>query len=216
MCGTLKVFCFDLDKLAAGSEQHLFDLLTYREKERIVKYVNPLDRLQRACGRVILKRMLIDEGYAENVLQYIRLDQYFRPYIDHLIDFNISHADKQVVVAMSMNTRLGVDVEKVQVIDISNFDRALTGDEADRIKLSNDPIRYFYELWTKKEAVLKANGKGFHLPLSAISIGSDSASCETEVWKLQKMQVHSDYCCHLAFSGSQVIEQVTLEPSFLF
>nr|QEO74166.1 4'-phosphopantetheinyl transferase [uncultured bacterium] len=80
------------------------------------------------------------------------------------IRFSCSYSDQLVVVAVSNGAEIGVDVERVvagfewrQVAEtaLSSGERslldALDGDSA---------VRAFYEMWTRKEAVSKASGRG--------------------------------------------------------
>jgi 4'-phosphopantetheinyl transferase len=56
----------------------------------------------------------------------------------------------------------------------------------------------FFRLWTQKEALIKANGKGLFIPLKTICINRNAAQIESEPWYLQEIPIAEKYICHLA------------------
>ncbi len=92
------------------------------------------------------------------------------------LHFNLSHTTGLVACALARQ-EVGIDVEPVER-------RAATGKIAGRfftprevalIEASpeNERQRTFFRLWTMKEAVMKAMGLGFQLPLHAFSVTLD-------------------------------------------
>ncbi|MGR5266342.1 4'-phosphopantetheinyl transferase family protein [Vibrio astriarenae] len=92
---------------------------------------------------------------------------------NHSLFFNVSHTQGLIVCAVSVESEVGVDVESLdkkrnfmaiakQYFSVQEF-QSLTA-------LSNDKERklLFFQLWTLKEAYLKACGKGITVPLSSI------------------------------------------------
>ncbi len=80
-----------------------------------------------------------------------------KPYIEGKpeINFNISHTDGLLVIAVS-DYSVGVDAEKIREVDM-RIKKRFTKAEAEYIGEST--IRFF-EIWTKKEAFLKQEGVG--------------------------------------------------------
>lgn len=96
------------------------------------------------------------------------------------IDFNISHSAGQIVIAVAMATySIGVDIEEMALtpdqlaITAQFFSQA----EQDELGRQPDALRKerFFELWTAKEAYIKARGMGLSIPLNAFSV----AICRT-------------------------------------
>lgn len=71
----------------------------------------------------------------------------------HFFDFNITHTDNLIVVAASKTMKVGVDAEKIRELKNLNFKMVLSRDELAEIQQSPEQ---FFDLWSKKEAVVKA------------------------------------------------------------
>lgn len=82
-----------------------------------------------------------------------------KPYINHGIQFNISHSEDIVVVAFS-ESEVGIDIEKKRIIRINEMLNCLHPSEKFYVLKSGNPIDAFYKVWTRKEAYLKAIGQG--------------------------------------------------------
>ncbi|MFN2595058.1 MAG: 4'-phosphopantetheinyl transferase superfamily protein [Actinomycetota bacterium] len=86
------------------------------------------------------------------------------------LDFNLSHSGGAIVIAVGVNVRVGVDVEDMsRSVDRSGLARRFfTEAEAERLSASDS--RAFFDLWTKKEAVVKAIGKGVSMSLGSFEV----------------------------------------------
>ena len=74
---------------------------------------------------------------------------------------------------MTLDHPIGVDIEKVQPKynqDIA--ERFFSADEAQALSQlsAEESMLGFYRVWSRKEAILKATGKGLSIPLSAFSV----------------------------------------------
>jgi 4'-phosphopantetheinyl transferase len=104
------------------------------------------------------------------------------------VEFSVSHSGGLVLLAFGAGTPVGVDVEAIRPrADLDALAaRFLAPAERDAIRAAADPLLAFLEIWTVKEACLKALGIGLAglqavavAPGSAgptISVGGDSAS----------------------------------------
>ncbi len=189
-------------------------------KKRLFKLDQKDDRFRGVIARLILKKILIVEGYSENVLKKIKIDEYNRPYLDNKIDFNISHSGNYVLCAICTNgakkTRVGVDIEKMRKIKIDEFNVFLSKTELVDVLRKKRPLNRYFELWTKKEAVSKANGKGIGTLLPGIKIKNKVASCENIKWNLKKININKNYQSHLAFKGNPKIKIIELKTEEIF
>jgi len=81
-------------------------------------------------------------------------------------------APHAVVLAVALDMELGVDVETVdrRVDHRSVSMHYFTPEEQDHIARSDDAKRTFLELWTRKEAVLKASGVGIMDDLRSLRV----------------------------------------------
>ena len=90
----------------------------------------------------------------------------------HSLQFNIAHSQNMVVCAVTLEDEIGVDVEKVEgpIVDIVN--RFFAAGE--KVYLSQHPSekqnKIAYQLWTLKEAFVKAKGVGLSLSLDNFDV----------------------------------------------
>ena len=66
---------------------------------------------------------------------------------------------------------IGVDIEKIQLIDLKVAQRFFSEKEYEDLiaKTSSERIAYFYDLWTLKESLTKTLGIGLTIPLNSFS-----------------------------------------------
>ncbi len=98
------------------------------------------------------------------------------------ISFSISHSGSAVAILLSSQYAVGVDVEYIRPIkDVDSIiHRYFHPQEISYFEglPDEEKSKKFYQLWTQKEAVVKALGKGLFFPLDRFSVeGSDA------VWK---------------------------------
>lgn len=77
------------------------------------------------------------------------------------LEFSLSRSGELAALAVSSCQAVGVDIEQIRPIDvelIAAHHFALR--EALALAASPEPLACFFRLWTRKEAVLKANGLG--------------------------------------------------------
>ncbi|MCB0520079.1 MAG: 4'-phosphopantetheinyl transferase superfamily protein [Lewinellaceae bacterium] len=166
--------------------------------QNILRYKRWQDRQASLFGRLLLKKGLLALHQPPHFLHTIRLDAYKRPLMDGSIDFNISHTDGLVCCAIHQSSRLGIDVERVRPINLSDFKSVFTLAELDLISSHEDPATAFFDCWTRKEAVMKADGRGFHLDPSTFEVLGDQVRIDANRWFLKKVSLLPDYCCHVA------------------
>ncbi len=79
--------------------------------------------------------------------------------------FNISH-DGDYVILVSDKNEVGIDMINIRARDFSFVKKVFTLDE---INYANDDIKKCYEIWCKKESVVKLLGKGISYPLDKVN-----------------------------------------------
>jgi 4'-phosphopantetheinyl transferase len=94
------------------------------------------------------------------------------------LHFNISHSDAIWVIAVSEKHPVGIDIERINQ-DINPHQSAAVAfslDERSCLQLKGYPVADFYQIWTAKEAILKATGDGFSYPSNRFSVISSKNS----------------------------------------
>jgi 4'-phosphopantetheinyl transferase len=95
------------------------------------------------------------------------------------LQFNQSHSGGALLIAVSREQAIGVDLEIARrprpALDLAR--RYFTPSEAAALAALPEPIQHaaFLELWSCKEAVLKAIGQGIGFGLSRLSFALDAA-----------------------------------------
>lgn len=190
-------------KIAGRLPQPVLDsylsVLTKEMRYKNSRYIQWQDQLRNLLGNLLLVNAFKKLQLPQNGLQQIRYDVYGRPYIhENDIDFNISHSGNFVVCAIAAGLKLGVDIEEVRSVDFHDFENTMTPEQWAIIRASNEPLQCFYSFWTKKESVIKANGRGLSIPLEEIHIRKNTVQCEGRKWYLQEFKIAPGYCTSLA------------------
>jgi 4'-phosphopantetheinyl transferase len=127
-----------------------------------------------------------------------------KPYLLHDTDlrFNLSHCSTAALLALAQGREIGVDVEDIhpfpdleQVIaHMLTLDEqaALTHHEGERLVL-------YLRAWTRKEAILKALGKGLSLSPQSFSVPLEQGGC----WMLSGLEPASRW------GGSAMLRDVS-------
>lgn len=196
------LFTFFEKKLAHEAFERNLRRIPVSMQLRIRKYRWWQDAHCGLFGKMLLIEGLKKYGLGEGALKDIQYTQYNRPYLNEAIDFNISHSGNGVVCAIGRDCRVGIDIEEVKPIDIQDFKKQFTEQELSLMYNSEDTYQEFYKWWTKKEAIIKADGQGLGIPLKKINFQDPGrAEVKGQSWHIREIPLHGQYCCHLAFEG---------------
>lgn len=172
------VWVIDLDRSMSGAAR-ADAVLTPEERARAGRFRRRDDALRWSLSRAALRLTLADRlGVAPQavVLEHgshgkprVRVGTGMPP-----LFFNVSHSGGLAVLCLSADAPVGVDVEAVRSIDGLDAIVGRVGSASERSALRTlagaARMRAFFALWTRKEAVVKALGKGLHLPLERFSV----------------------------------------------
>jgi 4'-phosphopantetheinyl transferase len=166
-------------ELPSSQVQRLRGILTDDELDRANRFSLEMDRQRfiaaRGTLRFILSRYItIHPGYLR-----FYYNQYGKPFLapefsSYLLNFNLSHSGGMALYAISRNMELGVDVERVRS-DFEYEEIAKRFFSVNEVAiLGTIPIERkleaFYNCWARKEAYIKAHGKGLLLPLDSFDV----------------------------------------------
>lgn len=151
-------------------------LLSDDEKARGLRFVTAALRHRFVAGRARLRSLLgahlgLDPHtlvFAENAFGKPRLAD--RP----SVHFSLSHSGDQAVLAVSEQREIGIDIERVRPLDHLDLARRyFHPNEVAAIEAVREPdeqLLAFFRIWTLKEAVVKAIGKGLSIPLDTFDL----------------------------------------------
>lgn len=203
--------------------------LTETELKRFRRYQFDRHRKQLLLGRVLMRVALssYDRSVAAASWNFTHND-YGKPAISEeqnraSLYFNLSHSAEKVVLAVSRFKDIGVDVECAsKPRRIAAIARRYFSDKeaAQLLILPEDQQQSrFYDLWTLKEAYIKACGMGLAIPLQHFSYGfagDDGLTVEfdaqrddvEEAWQFWQLCAGSDFKLAVAAkTGEQRVTQ---------
>ena len=175
-------------------------------QKEIKSYVKEDDKKRCLFGKLVLRKLLMESGYSKGILNEIKIDANNRPYLNQDIDFNISHSGNYVICAISIQSKIGIDIEEIKNMDINEIKGIVFNDEDDkRFNNSQTPLALFYDTWTLKEAALKADGKGLMVPLKEIQIYNENVLCCNQSWNFEKLDVDENYSAYVVYNGDHSV-----------
>ncbi len=184
-------------------ERPIFDrylqLMPDEIQEKILKYQRWQDAQASLFGKLLVREKLSELGL-DCSLSNLKSTDYGKPYIEEeRISFNISHSGTNVVCAFASFSNIGIDLEEVKPISMADFINQFTDHEWGEINASEDTLLAFYKLWTGKEAIIKAEGKGLSIPLKSISIKENKAVLNQNTWHLKQIDLFKNYILQVAY-----------------
>ena len=151
----------------------------------------------------------------------LRIGEFGKPYLGAppALEFNVSHSRNALLIGLSRSQPLGVDVETVgrQRPVQALADRFFAADEAAALR-ALDPDRRqqaFLALWSCKEAVVKAVGRGIGFGLGRVAFVLDAAGRTTRVnvidssagsaaeWQIVALRPSAEHTGALAWRGPE-------------
>jgi 4'-phosphopantetheinyl transferase len=209
----------------------LIALLDDIERDRHDAYRQTVDRARFLTGRVVAKAAL---GTALGIdPAAVRLDStcpdcgrtHGKPYViapsgydRPLPEMSISHSGNLVGVAMTPGLPVGLDVEQERDIEVDGLVRmTLSATELTSWGAVPGPDRdaAFFTYWSRKEAILKATGRGLSIGMTKITVTpwdqpprvTDSQASEVDITRMQLSQLD-------AGSGYRACVAVIATPGF--
>jgi len=141
----------------------LANLLTIPERARADRYRFPDDRRRAIVARATTRRFLGRYLGADPSSLVIDEEEFGKPVLrGREIEFNASHSGDLVAAAFARQTPVGVDIERRrQLTDtLALARRYFSAEEVAIVEHAGDPGDAFFTIWTAKEAIVKASGKG--------------------------------------------------------
>ncbi|OUD12370.1 4'-phosphopantetheinyl transferase family protein [Thioflexithrix psekupsensis] len=167
----------------------------------ILRYVNWSDRQNSLLSRLLLKQALIQNGFSPDLLMQYPTKPHQRPQLSPLFDINLSHSQHAAICAISLSGKIGIDIEYHRALEVESFQRIFTAQQWHSLqqkKTNNLPL--FYQFWTLKESVAKADGRGLGIDLARIEENpAGQVEIDRHIWFVQSLALKLPYySCYLA------------------
>lgn len=208
--------------LAISDQEALLQasILSADESARASRFRFPLHKKRFIATRFALRNILgkyLNCPAEKIVFNY---NAYHKPYLSFPLDlnlsFNLSHSHDLALFAFRLDYAVGIDIEKSQAtINRGLVERYFSKTENRDFALLpvEQQANAFYYLWTKKEAFIKAIGRGFAIPLTSFSVSANTNAekifFENTLWHLHSLTHFADYAAALASNHSYQITSHT-------
>lgn len=201
---------------------HFHSLLTDDERERAERFYFERDQDRYIFGRGILRTLLggylsMDASQVPIVYGSLRKPALALLNTERTLHFNLAHSNEWAAYVFDWDRRVGIDIEQVRpMADVDELvQRFFTSGESTLIRSlsGNQKWDTFFQIWTCKEAILKAHGSGLTTPLDQfeISLHDDHGVTITPQtpdaailadWNLQLLELVPGYKSAVAVEGN--------------
>ncbi len=229
-------YVFTEEAIQAGWLDRFPALMSGQERERYDRFINERARDQHLIARALVRNVLSMYGdlpprewefeFAAHGKPSIRPDQN-----SSQLSFNLAHCPGLVICAVTRGREIGVDCEDSRrKIGHRQFStRFFAPQEVRQIDRASDAElpSLFFDLWTLKEAYIKAVGAGLSLPLDQfgfewteerqpiISFG-EKIDDRPEEWRFHQIDLRSPFKTAIAIqSNSDQIDRIALHPGLI-
>lgn len=181
------------------------------EQQRVSRLVKAEHRHYSAWSYILLRKILSNYCAIPPAQLTFQLNQHGKPYLisemPFEIFFNLSHSRDCVLFAFTCEGELGIDIEwmnpNISYLELSS--RFFTKEEHEY--LSQIPVEeqcaIFYKIWTRKEAFIKALGKGLSHQLSSFNVRPDLPGLiDMGEWTLEDVSSFTDFAAAIALPKS--------------
>ncbi len=223
--------CAYLTITGEGVLNKYHNLLNIEENTKLNRFRFSKDRHQFLVSRALLKSVLslYHVRVSANDWEF-RCNQHGKPEIanqsvDNPVQFNLAHCDGLIVLAITKNNEIGVDVEQLNR-PRSLFELAATSfsaiEQATLSKLpENKRSKRFIELWTLKESYIKARGQGLSVPLDQFGFYLEEKngitfSCDlplrkpADQWRFWQFQYSDEFIIAFAMHGRSSVSETEI------
>ena len=198
--------------------EDLHDYLSPNELERAAKFKFPYDREHFLLRHYLLRLILCKYCDCRPHELRFRYNYYKKPFINipefREIKFSMSSSDDLMMIGLCKQNDIGIDVEKIREPDniehiaLESFSKR----ELDYFNSKMDKTTAFLRIWTRKEAFVKAVGKGIYFPLKSFCVDIDPSGSyenmtilkhpvESKRWRTIAIKVSDSHIAALAIKS---------------
>ena len=194
--------------------------LSADETERADRFHFDSDRHRFVIAHIALRDILSRYLHCQPGELTFSVNQYGKPSLNnHKLEFNLSHSGDFVLIAVTQERKVGVDVEHIRtdtrLESIAN--RYFSASEVSELMALTPEQRIsgFFNCWTRKEAYIKAHGLGLSLPLESFDVSltpnepailraTRPDTQEAARWTLLALDIAPEYASAVAVEGKDM------------
>lgn len=213
---TIHLWLITLD---CSPEQHWYyeTLLSVDEKNRAYRLSSSLLKARFISCHGKLREILATYTAAMKPETLIfNTNSFGKPFLCNVddIEFNLAHSEDVAMLAIARNRAVGIDLEKCRDIEMNGIAaRFFSEPEIAELQAADEKMRkhVFFRIWVRKEAYMKALGRGFNLAgtgfsvlsnlLSQDEVNDGSQKTNATVWKIANIQCPENFIAALCCAG---------------
>lgn len=204
----------DVWKIDLSDDRFLPDksaqILSIEETSKSNSFHFSVDRNNFISSHIALRLILSTYLNQKPHLLNFFTNKYGKPFLtDSTLKFNLSHSGEIALVAICENDEIGIDVELLS--DEINYTETARNffsknetyylDSVSKTNLRKE----FFRIWTRKEAFIKAEGRGLAIPLQSFSVierGKNQTEFDVEDaaqinWHGRDLEIEKNYAAAL-------------------
>lgn len=157
--------------------------LSPAEIRKAERYLKQSDRHLSLVSRALVRYLIAEVTRQDPQSLSFSVNEHGKPFLVELPDihFNLSHSHGTAVCALCRSAAVGVDVEDGgRHTDLSIANRFFSSFEAELVSKASgaEKRKLFFDIWTLKEAYIKAVGKGLSIPLNSFYFNANEAEIQ--------------------------------------
>lgn len=199
----------DLAQIDAIRVQQWLSALSSQKQASIQRLIHYHNRVTSLAGLRLLSLCAQDEGIKDFKLCDVQYPDTGKPFWKNnkdFFDFNISHSGNLILITGSTTLKVGVDVEQIRQLTCLNFKRVMSA--AELAEFQQTPM-LFFDLWSKKEAVVKAADTVGLARMSDVSLKQNMAVLDEKQWFLKSINLDEQYAVNMA--TSQAVDELIVK-----
>lgn len=215
--GCVDIWHFNCEPDWAEATEAMAWTLSERERVTAGRFRDTARRLRYIASHVTTRAILASYSPHAATAIVLATRQHGKPYVaapDRAtqVQFSMAHCGTMCAVAVTADQEVGVDVERVRGdIALDEIARMyFTPSELAALRRTphEKQVDAFFACWTRKEALLKAQGTGFVQPPETIHVGlgvhdpASDGACEG--WMVAELDFPPGYAGAVAVQGSLI------------
>ncbi len=205
------------EPLPTAQFQLLLDLLPGALQQKVLKFRRWEDSHASLLGKVLLRLALESSGYPSD-LSRLHYGEWQKPGLPQGPEFSITHSGNLALCMLNTSGRIGIDIELLKPLAFEDFKDQFTEHEWTAIHIAPAPLDAFYRLWTAKESLIKADGRGLGIPLQGLDLSKGNTFLlDGQLWFTRELPIYKGYAFHFTVEGMDPppIQRIQLSPERL-
>jgi 4'-phosphopantetheinyl transferase len=150
---------------------------------RCTSFRDPIKQLGFILGRLLCWRLLDGRTHFSKWIRTWKVSSRGKPSVPNNKHFSISYSGS--FVAVGVGPFLGLDLQQIIPFSFADFQLILSPREISNLAVSEDADRLFAQMWTAKEAVIKAAGTGIREDIASLCESPEGCyTYENAKWKV--------------------------------